>query len=129
MPYKKNVDWEFSVHKMRYLDIKIWDNKKCDASLKLLSTSLYGFDLKSLFIYSSKVVVSMEWIATSVSVTLDMLVGTVTPITMTVVLLLAPMVSIWSLKRDCLSNLYLFSHTKKFFFPNDLPNDLLNNQK
>ena len=129
MPYKKNVDWEFAVRKMRYLDIKIWDNKKCDASLKLLSTSLYGFDLKSLFIYSSKVVVSMEWIATSVSVTLDMLVGTVTPITMTVVLLLAPMVSIWSLKRDCLSNLYLFSHTKKFFFPNDLPNDLLNNQK
>ena len=61
--------------------------------------------------------------------TLDMLVGTVTPITMTVVLLLAPMVSIWSLKRDCLSNLYLFSQTKKFFFPNDLPNDLLNNQK
>ena len=48
--------------------------------------------------------------------TLDMLVGTVTPITMTVVLLLAPMVSIWSLKRDSLSNLYFFSHTKKFFF-------------
>ena len=46
--------------KKRYLDIKIWDNKKCDASLKLLSTSLYGFDLKSLFIYSSEVVVSME---------------------------------------------------------------------
>ena len=116
MPYKKNVDWEFAVRKMRYLDIKIWDNKKCDVSLKLLSTSLYGFDLKILFIYSSKVVVSMEWIATSVSVTLDMLVGTVTPITMTVVLLLAPMVSIWSLKRDCLSNLHLFSHIKKFFF-------------
>ena len=61
--------------------------------------------------------------------TLDMLVGTVTPIMMTVVLLLAPMVSIWSLKRDSLSNLYFFSHTKKFFFPNDLPNDLPNKEE
>ena len=53
MPYKKNVDWEFAVRKMRYLDIKIWDNKKCEVSLKLLSTSLFGFNFKSLLIYSS----------------------------------------------------------------------------
>ena len=60
--------------------------------------------------------------------TLDMLAGTVTPITMTVVPLLVSMVSIWSLKSDRLSNLFFF-YTLNGFVPNYLPNDLPNNSK
>ena len=60
--------------------------------------------------------------------TLDMLAGTVTPITMTVVPLLVSMVSIWSLKSDRLSNLFFF-YTLNGFVPNNLPNDLPNNSK